>query len=83
MLLAASAMTICAACTTSSPDLKVNLPAAPAICAPVPAPEIKAGQDARIALMRVYTAFLSANGHLRECRAWIEKVRAEYAGGAK
>ena len=59
----------------------VNLPGPPACMAPVAVPEIRAGDDARLALARSRAATASANGNLVCSRTWYEGVRKGY--GAK
>jgi len=59
----------------------VNLPSSPACMEPVPVPEIRAGDDARLALARSRATVASANGNLVCSRTWYEGVRKGY--GAK
>lgn len=69
------------ACQDGVAGLKRSLPPPPAVCAPVSAPDIRRGEDARVALGKVAAAFLSANGHIQACRDWYEGVRKSYAEG--
>lgn len=68
---------ICAGCAAAPKPAPVKLPAAPAWLTPVPAPALKVGMDARVALARTYTALALANGRLEQGRDWYAGVRAE------
>lgn len=57
----------------------VNLPAPPECMAPVPKPALKAGMDARVALLKTDAALGQANGRLACSRKWYNGVRKSYA----
>lgn len=69
------------ACQDGVAGLRRDLPPLPTVCASVPTPDIRRGEDARIALAKVAAAFLTANGHIAACRDWYEGVRRSYAEG--
>lgn len=68
----------CAASGGSKPQA-VNLPPPPACMAREPVPEIRAGDDARLALARSRAALASANGRLDCSRKWYQGVRRNYS----
>jgi len=52
----------------------------PSWFAPVAAPSVKPGDDARSVLARCYVALDTANGRLTDGRAWGEQQRKAYGG---
>lgn len=71
---------ILAGCTGSGAKPQpVNLPAPPSCMAKEPVPEIRAGDDARLALARSRAALASANGRLACSRKWYDGVRRSYS----
>jgi hypothetical protein len=57
----------------------VNLPPPTQCLNQVAVPQVKIGDDARIALARSRTALAEANVRLSCSKKWYEKIRAEYA----
>ncbi len=68
-------------CQDGVAGLKRQLPPLPSSCTPVPEPEIRRGEDARVALAKAAAAFLQANWHIQACRDWYEGVRKSFAEG--
>lgn len=73
------------ACAPSTATLapEVSLPQAPAYMAPVRVPEVHEGDDAVVALVEHRAALGKANSRLRASRAYYDRLRARYGGGAK
>ncbi|WP_246252040.1 hypothetical protein [Ancylobacter pratisalsi] len=61
----------------------MQLPDAPAWLAPVPAPALKVGMDARVALARTYTALALANGRLDQGRQWYGEVQSSFEANSR
>lgn len=55
-----------------------DLPAAPSYMAPAKSPEIKAGEDARVALAREREFSKSLNSRLYRSRRWYGGVRGSF-----
>ncbi len=81
MLAALSLAMICAGCSAAPKPEPLQLPVTPDWLAPVKAPGIKVGMDARVALARTYTALALANGRLEQGRGWYGDVRSNFESG--
>jgi hypothetical protein len=68
-----------AACAGGEKLQPVALPNAPACMNPVAKPDIRAGQDARVALLKTDKALDQANGRLTCSRKWYNGVKKSYS----
>jgi type IV pilus biogenesis protein CpaD/CtpE len=78
-LVAVLALLTLTACAGGGKLQSVALPNAPECMNPVPVPNVKAGDDARLALLKTDKALGQANGRLVCSRKWYREVQRSYS----
>ncbi len=78
-LVAGLALLTLGGCAAGNKLESVALPNPPECMNPVPVPNVKAGDDARLALLKTDKALGQANGRLVCSRKWYREVQRSYS----